>query len=222
MSLQVIPINDGDIQWGFTDTMPSFAVESGRYGRREKVDPFPCYAHDLAMVRREAERTASLFPVSFPVSVYVSSFEMEGRTNAHAYTEYDYDYDGEKVDGEYPVSSASGTIVISGKRIPIMPSMTRYLVSHEYGHLVEEALKKAKRLDVAEYAKMRGCEPRGAEHYGGRTWHKAFGEIFANDFRIIVCKREKEFWPHPVCHPNAHKQLIEWWKEQAADPLTKL
>ena len=222
MSLQVIPINDSDLSWGFTDTMPSFSVKSGRYGRREKVDPFPCYAHDLTLVQSEAERTASLFPVPFAVQVYVSSFEMEGRTNAHAYTEFDYDYDGKKVNGEYPVSSAVGVIVISGKRIPIMPAMTRYLVSHEYGHLVEEALKKAKRLDIEEYAKMRGCEPRGAEHYGGRTWHKAFGEIFANDFRIIVCNREPEFWPHPVPHPNSDKTLIEWWIAQAEQPLTKL
>jgi hypothetical protein len=222
MSLQVIPINDSDLSWGFTDTMPSFSVKSGRYGRREKVDPFPCYPHDLTLVQSEAERTASLFPVPFPVHVYVSAFEMEGRTNAHAYTEYDYDYDADKVDGEYAVRSGSGTIVISGKRIPIMPSMTRYLVSHEYGHLVEEALKKAKRLEIEEYAKMRGCEPRGAAFYGGRTWHKSFGEIFANDFRIIVCDREPEFWPHPVVHPLKARKVINWWRKQQAQPLTKL
>jgi hypothetical protein len=221
MSLQVIPINDADLAWGFTDTMPSFGLKGGRFGRREKVDPFPCYPHDIALVTSEAERTASLFPVPFPVSVYVSAFEMEGRTNAHAFTEYDYDYDAKTADGEYPVKSGYGTIVISGKRIPIMPSMTRYLVSHEYGHLVEEALKKAKRLDVNEYAQMRGCEPRNAEFYGGRTWHKAFGEIFANDFRIIVCNREPEFWPHPVAHPNSDKALIEWWNAQAEQPLTQ-
>ena len=218
MLLNVISIQDADIQWGFTDTMPSFSVKDGSYQHREKVDPFPCYGHDLELVRSELDRTARLFELPFPVYLYVSAFECEGRTNAHAST--GHDYDAKMVDGEYPIGN--GTIVFSGKRIPIMPSMTRYLVSHEYGHLVEEALKKAKRLDVEEYAKMRGCEPRNAEFYGGRTWHKAFGEIFANDFRIIVCKREKEFWPHPVCHPNAHKQLIEWWRSQAAEPLTKL
>jgi hypothetical protein len=222
MSLQVVPINDGDLAWGFTDTMPSFSVKSGRYGRREKVDPFPCYPHDLALVTSEAERTARLFPVPFPVQIYVSAFEMDGRTNAHAYTEYDYDYDAKTVNGEYPVKSGSGTIVISGKRIPIMPSMTRYLVSHEYGHLVEAALTKAKRLDINKYAEMRGCEPRNTEFYGGRTWHKAFGEIFANDFRVIVCDREPEFWPHPVKHPLKARKLINWWRKQQAQPLAKL
>ena len=123
------------------------------------------------------------------------------------------------MDSEYPVRSATGVIVISGKRIPIMPAMTRYLVSHEYGHLVETALVKAKRLDINEYAKMRGCDSRNTEFYGGRTWHKAFGEIFANDFRIIVCDREPEFWPHPVCHPSSDKALIEWWIAQAEKPL---
>jgi hypothetical protein len=222
MSLQVIPINDGDIQWGFTDTMPSFHTKHGTYGCRERVDPFPCYAHNLALVESELKRTAGLFPLPFPVYIYVSAFECEGRTNAHAST--GHDYDGKMVDGEYPIGS--GTIVFSGKRIPIMPSMTRYLVSHEYGHLVEAALTRAKRLNVEDYARMRGCEPRNTEFYGGRTWHKAFGEIFANDFRIIVCDRELEFWPHPVRFPgNTDTQLIDWWLDQqefAREHFTKL
>lgn len=218
MSLNVIPINDGDLRWGFTDAMPSFSVKAGSYTHSERVDPFPCYAHDRALVESELNRTAGLFPLPFPVYLYVSAFECEGRTNAHAST--GYDYDAKQVDGEYP--TGNGTIVFSGKRIPITPAMTRYLVSHEYGHLVEEALKKAKRLDIDEYAKMRGCEPRGTDFYGGRTWHKAFGEIFANDFRIIICDREPEFWPHPVSHPNADKTLIEWWIAQAEQPLPKL
>ena len=218
MSLQVIPINDGDLRWGFTDAIPSFSVKDGKYNHSERGVPFPCYAHDLTLVESELKRTASVFALPFPVYLYVSAFECEGRTNAHAST--GYDYDAKQVDGEYPIGN--GTIVFSGKRIPIMPAMTRYLVSHEYGHLVEEAVKKAKRLDVEEYAKMRGCEPRGAQFYGGRTWHKSFGEIFANDFRIIVCDREPEFWPHSVPHPNSDKTLIEWWIAQAEEPLAKL
>lgn len=175
----------------------------------------------FALVQSEAGRTAGLFPLGIDVYVYVAAFEKEGRTNAHAYTGINYDAtDEERINGKYPIST--GTIVISGKRIPIMPSMTRYLVSHEYGHLVEARLVEAGRLDVEEYAKKRGCEPRGTEFYGGRTWHKAFGEIFANDFRIIICDREPEFWPHPVPHPNSDRALIEWWIAQAEQPLTKL
>src|ERR1041385_5543763 len=182
MSLSVISIGDTDLSWGFTDTLPSFAVKDGSYTHREKVDPFPCYGHNLELVRSELDRTARLFELPFPVYLYVSAFECEGRTNAHAST--GYDYDAEKVDGEYPIGN--GTIVFSGKRIPIMPSMTRYLVSHEYGHLVEDALKKAKRLDVTEYAKMRGCEPRGAEHYGGGEGGKDIGENFSHEFPLIL------------------------------------
>src|SRR5688572_24056384 len=105
MSLQVIPINDADLSWGFTDTMPSFPTTDGSYSRREKVDPFPCYGHEIELVRSELERTASLFPLPFPVHLYVSTFECEGRTNAHA--GIGYDYNAEKVDGEYPIGNGS-------------------------------------------------------------------------------------------------------------------
>lgn len=204
--LHVHEVIDRDLCWPFNGAGPAFPVIDGSYTRSEKVDPFPCYAHSAGLVRAELGRAASLFPLPFAVHVYVSHFETEGRTNAHASP--GYDYQAEMVNGEYPIGT--GTIVLSGKRIPLHPAMTRYLVSHEYGHLVEYYLKRKGLLDLDEYSRLRGI-PAEQPAYGGRTWHLTRGEIFANDFRIVVCSREPEFWPHEVPHPTDLRQLVEWW-----------
>lgn len=207
-SLNVIEIKDADLVWAFDGSdQPAYSIKDGTYTRSEKVDPFPAYAHDAALVRAELERTALLFPLPCDVYVYVAAFEGLGRTNAHASP--GYDYQGEQVNGEYPIST--GTIVLSGKRIPLHPAMTRYLVSHEYGHLVEYTLKRARLLDMDEYCDLRGM-PREQPAYGGRNWHISRGEVFANDFRILVAGREAEFWPHPFPRPEAVPALCAWWR----------
>ena len=207
---EVIHITDADLNWSFGTPNPYFSVRHGSYGSSESVDPFPCYGHNVDLVRSELERTASLCPLPFPVYVYVSEFEDPARTNAHA--SVGYNYDSEKINDEYEISS--GTIVLSGKRIPIHPAMTRYLVSHEYGHLVDSWLcRQNKGFSREKYAEIRGVEtPR---FYGGRTWHKSIGEIFANDFRIVVCRREMEFWPHEVPHPlHVAPHVMDFWLDQ--------
>lgn len=207
-NLHVIPVQDSDLCWPFDNSQPYFSTVHGTYGSSERVDPFPCYAHDHALVSRELARVDALFPLDVEVYIYVSPFEGVGRTNAHASP--GYDYNAEQENGEYPMST--GTIVLSGKRIPLHPAMTRYLVAHEYGHLVEYRLKRAGLLDMKAYAELRGADSSPA-HYGGRTWHRTTGEIFANDFRILVAEREEEFWPHECATPRSIPQLIAWWEE---------
>ena len=207
--LHVIEIRDADLCWPFNENGPAFSAVDGNYTRSEKVDPFPAYAHPVELVRGELGRTAGLFPLDMDVYVYVSHFEDVARTNAHASPGYDYNAEcGD--DGKYPMST--GTIVLSGKRIPLHPAMTRYLVSHEYGHLVEYRLTKAGLLDMDSYCELRGI-PKEQPPYGGRNWHLTRGEIFANDFRVLVAGREKEFWPHEVARPEALPELRKWWKK---------
>lgn len=205
--IEVIEITAAELIWPFDGTdQPYFSAVDGTYTRAEKVDPFPCYAHDLSLVRAELERTSRLFPIAPKVYVYVSRFEGVGRTNAHASP--GYDYQAEMVGDSYPIGT--GTIVLNGKRIPIHPAMTRYLVSHEYGHLVEYWLTQEGRLDMEAYAAMRGvAEPRC---YGGGTWHLAIAEIFANDFRLMVAEREAEFWPHDCPRPDEVAAVAAFWR----------
>lgn len=210
-STHVIEITERDLVWGFGPQPPSFSYVEGNYTRAEQVDPFPCYAHDLGLVRSEAERLATLFPLPCEVYVYVSHLEGLGRTNAHAGPGYDYNAEQDER-GKYPMST--GTIVLSGKRIPLHPAMTRYLVAHEYGHIVEYSLAHAGLLDMDEYCDLRGLA-REQRPYGGRTWHLSRGEVFANDFRILVAGREPEFWPHEAAFPAEAPALVEWWREAA-------
>lgn len=37
-------------------------------------------------------------------------------------------------------------------------------------------------------------------------------ELFANDFRIVVCGIEQEYWPHPgFTHPLKLAKVRKWW-----------
>jgi hypothetical protein len=104
--------------------------------------------------------------------------------------------------------------------------MTRYLVAHEYGHQVEwminyvRGAKYPRSNDlVTPYAQVRGLPPASVHHGHGGTWHDSVTEVFACDFRILVCRVEAEFWPHPcISRPEEVHGLAGWW-EQALDEL---
>jgi hypothetical protein len=50
------------------------------------------------------------------------------------------------------------------------------------------------------------------EPYGALTWHTAMGEIFADDFRILIPKIELEHWPHPgIPRPEEVEEIKIWW-----------
>ena len=206
MNLTVIPVNDAQLIWGFEDREPRFSTVDGSHKRHEPVDPFPAYAHDRSLVEAELARVAGLFPVCFPVYVYLPAFECVTRVNGFA--RKGWDYSAEMVNDRYPIGN--GVIVLSGKRIPLHPAMTRYLVAHEYGHLVQSHLEETTGFNLSDYAEMRGVS--FPEYYGGRTWHLTPGEVFANDFRILVCNSEAEFWPHAgVPYPSDDPRVVEWW-----------
>jgi hypothetical protein len=198
-----------DPGWAFDDSGPRYALSfEGSYTRLEKVDPAPCYAHDVDAVRAELAHLQRVAPIPVPLAIFVLSHEMLGRTNA--WFSEDRVYRGNNTSDSFQI----GLIAMSGKRIPIHPAMTRYLVAHEYGHFVEHFLARHRGLKDGELRRQyrEQVRPQGSEAYGCGKWHDATGEIFANDFRILVAKRETEFWPHPnVPRPEENLAAIGWW-----------
>lgn len=181
-------------------------------------DPFPAYPHDIDVVRATADQVTGIVPARWDITVVVADREEVGRSNGHSNINPACKCPDDDCD-----RTTEGMIMLSGKRVPPHPAMTRYLVGHEYGHHVEYML-----LDhgghgvwgdtlVADYAKLRGL-PASAVHYGsGGRWHDSVTEIFACDFRIVVCGIETEFWPHPgIPRPETIPALFGWWEEQVA------
>ncbi len=186
-----------------------------------KVDPFPCYAHDAELVAEIAALVETRFPIPCLPNYYLLSHEETSRTNGHASHGLDYSDEARaEHDDRYPIETH---IVLSGKRIPLHPAMTRYLIAHEYGHCVNywiewkrDILNSVVTDFDREYAALRGVDPNAG--YGGQKWHANVGELIANDFRICVCGIEREFWPHPgFAHPDTMPQVQEFWERTRAD-----
>jgi len=188
-----------------------------------KVDPFPCYHHDLALVEGLAATLRAKAPVPRDVNVNVLTHEDLHRTNGWA-THYS-DYSKEKEDdGAY---GWTGCIVLSGRRTEIHPAITRYVTVHEYGHVVEYALAELrhgkKEMDSNpirdEYADLRGL--RKDVPYGGRTHHLMPCEVMANDF-LHVMGVEREYWPHEVGPIFRGREILlpevrQWWRAALRD-----
>lgn len=216
MTVEVSELMRDDIVWPFQGE-PYVRIGSGFRGHQIKIDPTPAYSHSLALATETLEHVSELFPVPWPVSVYLLPVEDHARTNGATYV--DVDYDGPKEnDGSYKGRVAA--ITASAKRIPIHPAMTRYLVPHEYGHVVEDWLNEQfghQLYDAAilkAYSEVRGFEGSSRE-YGAGQWHATTSEVFANDFRVLVCRAETEYWPHPgTPHPSElgrRHPIVKWW-----------
>lgn len=184
------------------------------------VDPFPAYAHDAELVQRCINAAVAAFPVEHTPTIYLLDREPPVRTNGWAEPESNWNPDiGD--DGAWVPTA--GRIVLAGKRIPLHPAMTRYLVAHEYGHHVEwhiayQRTRPTIEYDVlkAEYQELRGLD-EAHRHATGGTWHKSVVDVFADDFRLLVAQAETEFWPHPgVPRPEDVPEVVEWW-ERALD-----
>jgi hypothetical protein len=185
--LQVHQVHN--LEWNFDGGDP--VLRAGSIS--DKVDPFPCYAHPVGLVRKVAEEVEAALTLPREIDLYIYHYETLGRTNGYA-----CDWGGDYI------------IALSGKRIPIHPAMTRYLVAHEYGHHVDFYLSWLRNDVREEYRKLRG----GTDDYGSRRWHQNTGELFANDFRILVAGQEMDFWPHPgFDHPHKKLDVQRWWAD---------
>lgn len=202
--------------FGFDSDGPKYWIGyAGSWARECKVDPAPCYHHSVDLVTQEFEHLRKVAPIPNPMGVFILSHEVVSRTNAHFEDSYIYSSDN--------VSKPVGIIVISGKRIPIHHAMTKYLVSHEYGHAINAEWVRRITLKDAEFDKWYISEfrPEANTSYGCGKWHNNVGELIANDFRILLAQRELDFWPHEG-HPRPEtiSKLVDFWNS-VKDDLNK-
>ena len=194
-------------------------------------DPFPAYPHDLSHAQAIAAHAAEILPPLYDIEIRLPNREETGRTNGFSANTYVREY---AENGECVSKTPRGLIVMSAKRIPPHPAMTRYLVGHEYGHHIcwmLGSVRGASHLQddsyLPDYAKMRGLDVDQVRHHGtGGNWHASISEIFACDFRILILGIESEYWPHPgIPHPDTVENLNAWWLDaynelREADPIT--
>lgn len=203
--------------WSFRDSVPTW--RSGQFGSSGTFDPFPAYPHNLEPVEETARLVAERVPPVWDVNLYVADREEVGRSNGFSNVA-----DGDRYEGNKWVRGLpTGLIVLSGKRVQPHPAVSRYLVAHEYGHHVEWMLNVVRGYGlhsdsvVADYAKYRGLPEDSVHHGSGGRWHDSVTEIFACDFRVIVCDVEAGYWPHPGIPPSRDhslpRDLAGWWAE---------
>jgi hypothetical protein len=201
--------------WGFDNEGPSYTIkfpefsDESSWGTTVKVDPAPCYTHDIELVKDELAHLQEVMPLPIPLKIVLLSHEPVGRTNGTYYNKYLYAQ-------SYENYRWFGIIVLAGKRIPIHPAMTRYLVSHEYGHGVQYALERLHGLkeDKMEPDYIARLRPDATNNYGPGKWHTNVGELIANDFRLLVAEREQEFWPHAnYTRPEQIPALMQFWEK---------
>ena len=140
-------LDSRQLSWRFADQSGGPASywirDRFAYGTHINVDPFPGYAHDVELVESTLEQVSQAFPLPDPFAPTIAllSHEVLSRTNGQTHLEFDYRERKEGVEAPW-----HGLIVLSAKRIPIHPGMTRYLVAHEYGHVVEDWLIRQLRV----------------------------------------------------------------------------
>lgn len=192
--------------WEFDGSGAYYKLGKG-YGTRAAVDPFPAYSHSEVY----AWGLISTLEVHIPVDIYLLEHELESRVNGWTDINYVWDEKGH-------IEEQNHIICLSGKRTPIPQGMQYYILAHEYGHAVENFLsEKTGNEDFrVEYAEMRKVDLM--DHYGGRSWKNAPGEVLADDFRILVAHQEVNYWPHDkVTPPHKLDYLYEWWDEKIND-----
>jgi hypothetical protein len=212
---------------------PSYSCGLGSYPRSFRVDPYPAYPHNLGLVRELALKCNDVFPLpDARLGLWLFSHDFADRINGMTFedTIY-YREDGTDWNEEYLSYDGSGkmvemhgqaiTIVLAGKRIPIMPAMTKYLVTHEYGHAVFNYVTRRfgykdheKNKLEEKYMEIRGVTKYEKKYRGGH-WHEAPGEIIANDFRYLFTRQQTDFWPHDCPEPSWHSPIGEWWIKAA-------
>lgn len=176
----------------------------------ELMDPFPCFSHDIDIVRAGLAHLGFVEPL-VPLTVWISEFEPVSRVLAFTAQRLKYSQ-------HEPPKLKANAILLAGKRTPIHPAVTRYLVAHEYGHALEDWIETARGLKSdalhEEYLALRAGV--GRHHGDGQRWTDAIGEVMACDFRVAVANVETEFWPHPGI-PLPDARIAQWWDEAISD-----
>jgi hypothetical protein len=208
--IDVIELTPDDVVWPFGSD-PFVRIGKSHWPHTTRIDPFPCYSHDVGIVRRCVKSLNTFWHLPFDLTYYLMPFDTNHGTNG--WFQIDTDHLEDKTKKHF------GSVTLAGKRIPIHPAMTRYLCFHEFGHAVEEAIALSRGLSVGcdaiqpEYAEVRGLTPQ--KEYGGDNWHKNVCEVLACDFRILIAAAEPEFWPHPgIPRPEEVPAIKVWWANE--------
>lgn len=188
-------------------------------GHQIQQDPYPAYAHTRVAVEQGIKLVNKVRLPLMPIKLVLLDHEEIARVNGQSYYDRRDSYD-EVTKQWVRKDQWDCWIILSGKRIPPHPAMTRYLVAHEFAHHIEDWVGKIRGLKdgelLKEYAKLRKLSE--APPYGAGSWHVAPGEVFANDWRILVADVESEFWPHAdTPRPEKVAGLKTWWKKAVAD-----
>lgn len=202
--------------WLFNQSTPVWRQRYGSYGAT--FDPFPAYAHDMSVVRATATWVETALRPMWDVELYVANRECVDRSNGYSNLHESGHHDEAN---KWVKDDPTGLIVLTGKRVPPHPAVTRYLVAHEYGHNVEWMINQklgAKHPHdealVHDYATIRGLGDEHMHHGSGGRWHDSVHEIFACDFRILVCGIERDYWPHHgIPKPHEVEAVIAWWRD---------
>lgn len=229
--MKVRVLTPEDLTWplGRQDGSPIYHVGAGDYRHEIRVDPYPAYPADAALVEDLVGRCMETFPLHGPAELAILPHEFIDRVNGLTYEESVWKRpDGTEIEEHYLCHCGCGklirfggqghTIVLSGKRIPLHPAMVRYLVPHEYGHAVANTIQRrlgysgsAREKFEAGYMAVRGAPGAGPKRYSGGKWHLDAGEVIANDFRVLFLGAEADFWPHDVPPPTHDDPIARWW-----------
>lgn len=204
-----------EAEWSFRDNAPKWRWRD--YRSVGTFDPFPAYPHNFDDVVEAAGYVQDCCTPRWNVELFVADREEAGRSNGFSTVRESGRYVGD----EYVKDPLTGLIVLSGKRVPPHPAVTRYLVAHEYGHNVQWMVSNLKGMTTVhdtswmdEYVEVRGLGPEHRHHGSGGRWHDGIDEIFACDFRILVCEVEPDYWPHPgITYPTILPRLVDWWRQ---------
>lgn len=218
MNPRIHAVSSTELVWSFeSGDKPYFNLKTDGYPATIYIDPFPCYSHDIDLVAREVEYIESVINLPFKPHYFVLPFEPTSRTNGWA--------DANKMyissEGEKDKWEPRPYIVLCGRRTPLHPSLSRYLISHEFGHSVHANLAHKVGLDYWPFAEMYAKEVRKLSYsgeYGGLKWDSNTAEILANDIRVGILDKETEFWPHKVERPT--QEIISWWKDKIKEHLS--
>lgn len=206
-------LDSSKLVWPFAKCEPYVKTEVPDCDYQESlyVDPFPCYSHHPTYCQELIDDIKEkVGQPNFEPICHILGYEELSRTNGHAAKMDVWNEEtGRHSDIRY-------YIVLSGKRICIHPAVTRYLVGHESGHLVDSLICYKNKIKFDEttefdkqYAKVRGIELNN--EYGALKWHTNIGEIIANDIRIVLFGLEPEFWPHLCNHPLENNKVRDFW-----------
>ena len=107
---RVIAFTREDVYWPFRGNPRLRTRPSDGYGSTVEIDPFPAYAHDVALVTEVMGCVESRFPIQAAPTFYLLPHEDIGRTNGYASKDYIYKNGSER--------EWEGYVVLSAKRIP--------------------------------------------------------------------------------------------------------